>query len=91
MGEHLIAKNGVRNLRSMNQVEFQKTSLQCPCSVAKQRAVIFPQTSSPFRSSIFFRKIIYASLLSSLREKVPEHSPGSKSHEPAHFVLSNFL
>jgi hypothetical protein len=28
MGEHLIAKNGVRNLRSMNQVEFQKTSLQ---------------------------------------------------------------
>jgi hypothetical protein len=28
MGEHLIAKNGVRNLRCMNQVEFQETSLQ---------------------------------------------------------------
>jgi hypothetical protein len=28
MGEHFIAKNGVRNLRSMNQVEFRKTSLQ---------------------------------------------------------------
>ena len=28
MGEHLVTKNGIRNLRCMNEVELQKTSLQ---------------------------------------------------------------
>jgi hypothetical protein len=33
--------------------------------------------------------LIHACLLPALQEKIPRHSPGSKSHEPALFVLSN--
>jgi hypothetical protein len=48
---------------------------------------------SPFSrySILFLVHLIHAGLLPALWEKVPRHSLGSKSHEPAHFILSNLL